>query len=227
MFFLLPFFRSRGLLSRLLSLALSHEHAFPSLFFLLPPDRTHMLSLLARRVARRAGGEAVAFVDATRPLTTSSSSSAAEIIIANASSSPLLLLRSCFSSSALASTSGAASSSLTVPASGIASTSFFVRRFSAAAFFADLTLPSSSSTPAPPPPLPNPVGAASHLKAALKPRQGRNRFARAWRRQAETMADARRRKHETSVALAVRDAKRRRRWAAAGAAARGVDGEIL
>lgn len=95
----------------------------------------------------------------------------------------------------------------------------WLRRYSAA-FFANLTLPSA---PAPP----NPVGAASHLKAALKPRQGRNRFARAWRRSAETQADAKRRKHETSVALAVRDAKRRKRWAAAGAVARGADGEIL
>ena len=68
--------------------------------------------------------------------------------------------------------------------------------------------------------------AVAALKASLKPRQGRNRFARAWKRAGEAQADARRRKHETSVALAVRDAKRRRRWAAAGAAARQGGAEI-
>jgi hypothetical protein len=180
-----------------------------------------MLSALSRRVARHAGGEAVALFNAAAPSTTAS---AAEIGFSAASSSSSLLLRSCFSSSAPASTSGASSSFTAAAATSCAGaerSGSWLRRYSAA-FFADLTPPSAA--PSAPP---NPVGAASHLKAALKPRQGRNRFARAWRRASETQADARRRKHETSVALAVRDAKRRRRWAAAGAVARGADGEIL
>ena len=183
-----------------------------------------MLSALARRVARRAGGEAVALIN-NAAAAAAAPSSAAEIAnaAASSSSSSLLLLRSCFSSSALASTSSGASSSFSAAAlscAGAAQSKSWLRHYSAA-FFADLTLPSSA------PAKPNPVGAASHLKAALKPRQGRNRFARAWRRASETQADAKRRKHETSVALAVRDARRRRRWAAAGSVARGADGEIL
>ena len=169
-----------------------------------------MLSALARRVARRTGGDAVALINAA-PLATS----AAEIGNVAASSS---LLRSCFSSSASAASTSGASSSFGAAAAFGAQSGSWLRRYSAA-FFADLTPPADAP--------PNPVGAASHLKASLKPRQGRNRFARAWKRAGEAQADAKRRKHETSVALAVRDAKRRRRWAAAGAAARGADGEVL
>lgn len=169
-----------------------------------------MLSLLARRVARRIGGDAVASIV----------SPCLAVEIGNASSASSL--RSWLSSAPTASTSGASPNSFIAAASG-AQSGNSLRRYSAAAFLADLTPPSPPSPPSPP----NPVGAASHLKASLKPRQGRNRFARAWKRMSETQADARRRKHETSVALAVRDAKRRRRWAAAGSAARGADGEIL
>ena len=133
--------------------------------------------------------DAVSSIASTSTSTTTTTTTAAEIVDASS-----FLLRSCFSSSL--STSGIASSSFMSSSTNGSQTTNWPRRQSASAFFADLSLPS-----APPPAQPNPVGAASHLKASLKPRQGRNRFARAWRRWAETQADARRRKHETSVAL--------------------------
>lgn len=191
------------------------SHLFSSFFS--QAVRQHlstMLLALAWRVARRAGGDAaVALINAAAPMATPS---AAEIGNVAASSSSLLP-RSCFSSFASAASTSGASSSFSATAA--AASGSWLRRYSAA-FFTDLTPPPANAPP-------NPVGAASHLKAALKPRQGRNRFARAWKRAGEAQADARRRKHETSVALAVRDAKRRRRWAAAGAAARGGAEEVL